>query len=263
MPERILIMGLPGAGKTTLAQSLIKRFQDAGKSVSWFNADQVRKQFNDWDFSFEGRVRQSKRMRELADSAETDYVVCDFVAPLSLMRFNFAAHWTVWVDTIKEGRFADTNNAFSPPEHYEFRIVEQDSEKWADYISHRVLNSVRNPVFDWRKETVQMLGRWQPWHPGHRALFERLLERKGQVCIMVRDCHGWNDSNPFNYDDIEYNIKRDLEPLYKGRFEVMRVPNITHIGYGRSVGYTIAEEQFGEDITNISATKIRKEMGLE
>lgn len=263
MTIRILIMGLPGAGKTTLAQQIIKRFQGAGKSVSWFNADQVRQQFNDWDFSFEGRIRQSQHMRELADSADTDYVICDFVAPLPLMRLNYDAHWIIWMDTIQRGRFEDTNNAFSPPDEYDFRITEQNAEVWSEYISNRIVNGIRNPVFDYRKETVQMLGRWQPWHPGHRALFERLLARKGQVCIMVRDCQGWNDSNPFKFSDVEYNIKRDLEPLYKGRFEIIRVPNITHIGYGRSVGYTIEEEQFGEEVTSISATKIRKDMGLE
>ena len=104
-PHRILIMGLPGAGKTTLAQQLITELQQAGKTVEWFNADGVRKQFNDWDFSHEGRVRQSHRMRELADASHTDYVICDFVAPLIEMRNNFKADWTVWIDTIDQGRF--------------------------------------------------------------------------------------------------------------------------------------------------------------
>lgn len=263
MTERILVMGLPGAGKTHLALQLQKRLEAAGKTVTWFNADTVRELHKDWDFSFEGRIRQSVRMRELADNSNTDYAICDFVAPLPLMRLNFEAHWTVWVDTIDESRFKDTNQIFSAPEHYDFRITEQESEKWSEFVANRILNRIYNPTFDWRKETVQMLGRWQPWHAGHRALFERLLQRTGQVCIMIRDCNGWQGSNPFNIAEVEYNIRRDLDTLYKGRFEVICVPNIIHIGYGRGVGYTIEEEKFSEDITNISATKIRKEMGLE
>ena len=263
MTQRILVMGLPGAGKTYLATALQKSLEGAGRSVTWFNADTVRKLNDDWDFSVEGRVRQSVRMRELADNSTTDYVICDFVAPLPEMRTNFAADWTIWVDTIDQGRFEDTNKLFVVPDQYDFRIIEQDSEKWSAHISHRILNNLANPVFDWRKETVQMLGRWQPWHAGHRALFERLLARKGQVCIMIRDCRGWQDSNPFDLAVVENNIRRDLDALYKGQYEVIRVPNITHIGYGRGVGYTIEEEKFGEEITSISATKIRQEMGLK
>jgi nicotinamide mononucleotide adenylyltransferase len=107
-----------------------------------------------------------------------------------------------------------------------------------------------------------MLGRWQPWHDGHRALFEKALAKTGQVCIMVRDCQGWDNSNPFNFFDVVRFIKRDLEPLYQGQFMIQLVPNITNITYGRDVGYKIEKESFDEAITNISATKIRKDLGL-
>jgi hypothetical protein len=80
---------------------------------------------------------------------------------------------------------------------------------------------------------------------------------------MIRDCQGWQGSNPFAIDQVKSAIKRNLDPLYQGQYEVLVVPNITHIGYGRGVGYTIEEEKFDESITNISATKIRKSMGLE
>lgn len=265
MSERILVMGLPGAGKTFLAKELEKNLKAAGKTVAWFNADLVREKYNDWDFSLEGRVRQSRRMRDLADQSETDYAICDFVAPLAMMRFEFRANWTVWVDTIKEGRFEDTNKMFSPPQQheFEFRIPEKNAEKWGKIVVDRILAKNYPPLFDWRKETVQMLGRWQPWHAGHRALFERLLTRTGQVCIMIRDCKNWQDSNPFDISEVEENIRRDLDPFYKGKYEIIRVPNIVHIGYGRGVGYTIEEEKFGEEITSISATQIRKEMGLK
>jgi len=258
MTQRILIMGLPGSGKTTLATALQTKL-----NATHYNADAVRAQFNDWDFSHEGRIRQSKRMRELADASTTQYAIADFVAPLVEMRNNYKADWTIWVDTIREGRYADTNAMFQEPEIYDFRIAEQDAEKWADFISDHIVDNRRRPTFDWRKETVQMLGRWQPWHDGHRALFERLLAKTGQVIIQVRDVQGWQGNNPFEVAKVKSFIRRDLDPLYQGQYDIQVVPNIVHIGWGRGVGYTAGEETFDETVTDISATKIRKELGLK
>jgi adenylylsulfate kinase len=264
MTKRILIMGLPGAGKTTLAQWIVDFLQQEGKRIGWLNADEVRKKYNDWDFSHDGRVRQSKRMRELADAmTDMDHVICDFVAPLVEMRNNFKADWTVWVDTIREGRYADTNAMFQEPEIYDFRITEQRAEWWGEFVAAHIIDNRRRPTFDWKKETVQMLGRWQPWHEGHRALFERLISRTGQVIIQVRDVQGWQGSNPFDIAKVKSFIRRDLDPLYQGQYEIQIVPNIVHIGWGRGVGYTSGEETFDEHITDISATKIRKELGLK
>ena len=261
-------MGLPGAGKTTLATHLKNHMIDIkhegfGISVDWFNADEIRKKFNDWDFSETGRIRQSLRMAELAEQSQADYVICDFVAPLVEMRNNFKADWTIWMDTIDAGRFENTNKAFIPPEVYDFRITEQNAQKWAVYVADGILNNQRKPRFDWRKETVQMLGRWQPWHPGHRALFERLLERTGQVVIQIRDVQGWQGSNPFGLEEVKNRIRHDLDPLYQGQYEIQIVPNIVHIGWGRGVGYTSGEETFEDEITKISGTDIRKQMGLK
>jgi nicotinamide riboside kinase len=261
--KRILIMGLPGAGKTYLAQRLKSTLSAHGKTVGWLNADEVRRHYNDWDFSVEGRIRQSQRMRELADTSNTDYCIVDFVAPLTEMRNNFKADWCIWMDTIREGRYADTNKMFVEPEVYDFRITEQNGEKWADFVADHIIDNRRRPTFDWRKETVQMLGRWQPWHAGHRALFERLIARTGQVVIQIRDVQGWQGSNPFAIDQVKAFIRRDLDPVYQGQYEIQVVPNIVHIGWGRGVGYTAGEETFDESITEISATKIRREMGLE
>ena len=261
--KRVLIMGLPGAGKTYLAQHIVDHLQAEKRKVGWLNADDVRKKFNDWDFSTEGRIRQSHRMREMADTmTDVDFVICDFVAPLVEMRNNFKADWTVWVDTIDKGRYEDTNKAFVPPEVYDFRITEQHGEKWGEFIAAHILDNRRRPEFDWKKETVQMLGRWQPWHEGHRALFKRAIVKTGQVVIQIRDCQGWQGSNPFEIEKVKSFIKRDLDMLYQGQYVIQVVPNIVNITYGRDVGYKIEQEVFDEQINNISATKIREKLGL-
>jgi adenylylsulfate kinase len=259
---RVLIMGLPGSGKTTLAKALNECLQSSYRTV-WLNADRVREEYDDWDFSPEGRIRQSKRMRTLADTLDSHFAIADFVCPLKEMRDNFDADFTIWMDTIDEGRFDDTNKLFEPPDKYDFRITEKDAEKWAEFIVPFLIENKRRPTFNWRNETVQMLGRWQPWHPGHRALFERAIAKTGQVVIQIRDCQGWNNSNPFAIEQVKHYINRDLEPLYQGQYEIQVVPNIVTITYGRDVGYKIEQEVFDDAIHNISATKIRKEMGFE
>lgn len=258
--KKILVMGLPGSGKTTFANQLKIKLPNC----LHLNGDDVRKTFNDWDFSYEGRLRQAYRMRDLAkDSSACEFVIIEFVCPLPEMRQVIDPDWIVWIDTIEKGRFEDTNRVFVPPEKYDFRITEQNAEKWSEYIVNRIINNIRRPKFDWRKETALLLGRYQPWHAGHRALFERAIAKTGQVVIQIRDCQGWNDSNPFNFQQVKAFIMRDLDPHYQGQYEIILVPNIVNITYGRDVGYKIEQEVFDDSIHSISATNIRKSMGLK
>ena len=126
-------------------------------------------------------------------------------------------------------------------------------------------------MFDWKKPTVQMLGRWQPWHDGHQSLFKKCILKTGQVVIQVRDVQGASggegqEDNPFKWDSVCKNIEEGLlkDGFERGvHYEIMLVPNIVNITYGRGVGYTFEEEVFEEDIESISATKIRKKMREE
>ena len=127
-------------------------------------------------------------------------------------------------------------------------------------------------MFDWKKPTVQMLGRWQPWHDGHIELFKRALQKTGQVCIMYRDVAGVDAGlegqadNPFDFEEVKKNIIKGLSKhgYNEGKeFVVIKVPNVIDISYGRGVGYSFTEHDLGEEIHKISATKIRKEMRVK
>ncbi len=128
----ILIMGLPGAGKTTLANELAKLIK-----AKRLNADEIRKAANDWDFSEEGRTRQSKRMADAAlkMKSEDNNVIADFICPTPEARSLFPADYIVWVDTIKTGRFEDTNQMFVKPEKFNFHVTTQDAKMWASKIA--------------------------------------------------------------------------------------------------------------------------------
>ena len=127
----ILIMGLPGSGKTTLASELVPLLK-----AKWLNADEVRKEANDWDFSEEGRKRQAKRMSDFALKLknEGNNVIADFICPTPEARKLFPADYIVWVDTIKSGRFEDTNKMFVKPEKFDFHVTSQNAKEWAEKI---------------------------------------------------------------------------------------------------------------------------------
>ena len=132
----ILIMGLPGSGKTTLATELVPLL-----NAKWLNADKVRAEYNDWDCSEEGRVRQANRMRDLANKLkeEGNYVVADFVCPTREARKLFGADYTIWMDTIEKGRFDDTNQMFVKPINFDFKVNTFDAKNWSRKIIKEIL----------------------------------------------------------------------------------------------------------------------------
>ena len=138
---KILIMGLPGSGKTTLAKRLVEMF-----NAVWLNADEVRKEADDWDFSEEGRKRQSLRMWSFAEEAvdANRTVVADFICPTEETRKQFDANYTVWMDTIKEGRFEDTNKVFEEPSKYDFKVTHMEADMWAFLIKQDILDKHGN-----------------------------------------------------------------------------------------------------------------------
>jgi len=252
--KKILIMGLPGSGKTTLASKLVPLL-----NAKWINNDKVRKAANDWDFSEEGRKRQAKRMASIAKKYKQEgnykYLVTDYICPTPKTRKLFNADYLIWVNTIQKGRFEDTNRMFIKPKKFDFEVKTQNAEIWAYQIADQLIPY----KWDNKKPTVQMLGRWQPFHDGHYALFEEVIKKTGQVCIQVRDVLGVDD-NPFNFKTVKKNIEKRLSSKFKNRFKIILVPNITNINYGRGVGYKIEEVVLPEKIQKISATKIRSEM---
>ena len=135
---KILIMGLPGSGKTYLAE----RMQPI-LNAAWYNADKVREMANDWDFSPQGRIRQSLRMKNLADYEKSHgrIVICDFVCPTNETKTNFDPDITIWMDTIKSGRYEDTNKMFEEPINVDFKVTEMNDTNH-ETISREILNNV-------------------------------------------------------------------------------------------------------------------------
>lgn len=246
-------MGLPGAGKTTLAKALVPLL-----NAVHFNADAVRANVNkDLGFSLEDRVEQARRMGWLCDRVVEAgaFAVADFICPTEETRAAFGEAFVVWVDRIKEGGFADTNRMFVPPQRCDVRVTAEGAPAfWAQRIYERLL-----PTFNPKAPTALFLGRYQPFHDGHRRLIEEGLKRVGQVCIAVRDTQGTDEKNPFDFQTVKARIEAALWQ-YRGRFVVVTVPNISHVFYGRDVGYVVERLTLDETTERISATKVRREL---
>jgi cytidyltransferase-like protein len=249
--RKILIMGLPGAGKTTLATALAPLL-----NAVVFNADAVRANLSrDLGFGHADRVEHARRMGWMCDRVVEagGTVIADFICPTEETRLAFGEAFTIWLDRISMGRFDDTNRMFVAPARVDLRVgADGTPQYWAEQALVRL-----RPAFDPQRPTALFLGRYQPFHLGHQRLIEEGLRRVGQVCIAVRDTHGVDAKNPLPFFAVKQRIESALSP-YVGRFVVVPVPNITNVFYGRDVGYTVERILLDETSEAISASEIRR-----
>jgi len=251
----IQIIGLPGSGKTELAKALKERI-----NAIHLNADDIRATVNsDLGFSHEDRVEHARRMGEMARLVAKQGVapvIVDFVCPTGATREAFGKpDILVYMNTIEEGRFEDTNKMFERPSSFDYAYNNHDlnaDEKATDIIEEFGLH-------DWSAPTTLMLGRYQPWHEGHHALYVEAGKRTNQVLLGVRNTYKTSEKDPLKFDEVKGYIAKDS---FMDGSMVLRLPNITNIVYGRDVGYKIEQIDLGADIHAISATQKRKEMGI-
>jgi cytidyltransferase-like protein len=248
--RKILVMGLPGAGKTTLTAVLAPLL-----NAVVFNGDAVRTKLSrDLGFSHFDRVEHARRMGWMCDRvAEAGgTAIADFGCPTEETRAAFGKAFIIWVDRISASRYEDTNRMFIAPSRFDLRI---SGEAPAQYWAGQALARLR-PAFDPRRPTVLFLGRYQPFHRGHQRLIEEGLHRVGQACIAVRDTHGIDEKSPLPFFAVKQRIE-DALSRYAGRFVVMTLPNITNILYGRDVGYEIERIILDDASELVSTTQIR------
>lgn len=250
----IQIIGLPGSGKTTLAAALKERI-----NAIHLNADYVRATINsDLGFTIEDRIEHARRLGEMARMLEGQghTVIVDFICPTELTRAAFGKpNILIWMDTISEGRFEDTN-----------KIWEDPQATYISFIDHQLSPEEKASVIiktfklhDWSAPTTLMLGRYQPWHEGHHALYVEAGKRTDQVMLGVRNTYNTSSKDPLTFDQVKEYIGKDE---FMDGAMVLRLPNITNIIYGRDVGYKIEQVKLDDEIEAISATQKRKEMGI-
>jgi adenylylsulfate kinase-like enzyme len=251
----IQIIGLPGSGKTELAKALKERI-----NAIHLNADEVRATVNsDLGFTVKDRIEQARRMGAMARLIANQGVapvIVDFVCPTDATREAFGKpDILIFMDTIEESKFKDTNKMFVAPKEFDFMFSDhkKDSYEKASLIIFLF------ELHDWSAPTTLMLGRYQPWHEGHHALYKEAGKRTNQVLLGVRNTYNTSEKDPLKFDQVKDYIAKDD---FMSAAMVLRLPNITNIVYGRDVGYNIEQVKLAAEIQAISATQKRKELGL-
>jgi adenylylsulfate kinase len=257
LKRKILIMGLPGAGKTSLAEKLVPRL-----GAVWFNADAIRQEIHkDLGFSEQDRLEHSRRLGKLSDWAAMggNFVVADFCCPTESARQAFNPDFVIWVNRIKEGRYQDTNKMFERPDKdsrwCEGDLILEDGtpDEWCEEVLKAIYATEK---WDNQAPTALLIGRYQPFHIGHKTLVQESIQRVGQCCVALRDVAGSDKNNPYNFQKVKNEIEKACVE-FGDKIKVVELPNITDVFYGRGVGYNIEELELSKEIQGVSATKIR------
>lgn len=261
-PRKILIIGLPGAGKTTLALAL----RDKIPGSVWYDGDMVRNITANHDFTIKGRERQAATMSAFANIAVRagHTAICSFVCPTNALREIFKSGCdtlVVWLDTVKRSRYVDTDAMWEEPRDVWYwprtKNMAVHAQAIADLLEQPITMPPPPKVFSWTSPSAIMIGRFQPWHYGHRMLFEAALRDWKQVCIMVRTMVK-GPNNPYIYDEVVERIHEDLRPHFQGEYHITSAPNTAAVVYGRDVGYAIRRYTLDSDIESVSGSKIRE-----
>lgn len=249
----IQVIGLPGTGKTTYAKELSSRI-----NAIHLNADEVRADLNkDLGFSNEDRVEQARRMGALSRllAKQGYHVVVDFINPTEETRSAFGdVDKVVWMQRSPVREFPDTTAIWEMPKRIDLTF--DDRMEYEEAVRVSIIDF---KLHDWRQPTTLMLGRYQPWHDGHHALYQEAKKRTNQVLLGVRDTYNTSTKDPLSYWQVREYIFKD--PVVEDAL-ILKLPNITNIVYGRDVGYKIEQVELPADIQAISATQKRKELGI-
>src|SRR3989441_6979281 len=281
----VWLTGLPAAGKTTIAEALHAELEKRGRIVTMLDGDGAMRQMLSTGLGFTKEDRNLNVLRAGFVAGEIvkhgGAVICALVSPYADARTSVrgmigAAFVEVYVHTplhiceerdpkglyrrARAGELEHMTGIDDPYEEPESDVlnlkldgdspVEKNVERITAYLGERgLLERLDEPA-------ALMIGRYQPWHDGHRALFMQALEMEGYVVIGVRETYGLGDQNPFTFAEVKARIEESLS-AFRGSFEIRRLPNITNIVYGRDVGYRITRVDLEPEIEAISATQIR------
>lgn len=247
---KILICGRNGAGKTTLARALAPLI---GATV--FDGDDIRATYpRTVGFSPEARVYHAMHMRTLCEAvtAAGNHAIASFICPTDDTRAAFKADFTVWADAAPTGQYPDSDKLWLPPAMYDMRTHHgHEPYHWAELLAGMI-----QPIFNPMRKTALLVGRFEPFHEGHRALALEAIARHGQVCFGVRD-----HSREYPFHFVKARIDAAMQDQ-RGRYTVLPLPNIAAICYGRDVGYAVEQIDLPPDIQAISATERRITGGL-